>query len=174
VVHYFSKGKYVKAMKKSFVFLIGLVLVAVMMGVACRRNPAPDPALNPPAEIKAGPVVKGSSLNDTFPASSDGFTRTFTQEKSGFVLAELTKEGKKVATLAVNDINNNPDTINKFKSSTEKIAGYPMSPDGSMGTAILVGNRFQIKVRSLAPSFTAQDRAAWIQKFNLSQIEGMK
>jgi hypothetical protein len=161
-------------MKKVLILVIGLAVLLGLFGTACRRNPAPDPALNPPAEVKAGPVVKGSSLNDAFPEGTDGYTRIFTQEKSGFVLAELAKDGKKVATLAVNDINNNPDTINKFKSSTQKIAGYPMSPDGSMGTAVLVGNRFQIKVRSTAPNFTAQDRANWIQKFNLSQLEGMK
>jgi hypothetical protein len=161
-------------MKKVFLFVISFVVLVGLFSVACRRNPAPDPALNPPAEVKAGPVVKGSSLNDAFPKGGDGFTRTFTQEKAGFVLAELSQGGKKIATLAVNDINNNPDTINKFKASTQKIGGYSMSPDGSMGTAILVGNRFQIKVRSVAPSFTAQDRANWIQKFNLSQLEGMK
>jgi hypothetical protein len=161
-------------MKKVLLLIVSLAILIGLFGMACRRNPAPDPALNPPAEVKTGPVVKGSSLNDAFPAGSDGYTRTFTQEKTGFVLAELSKDGKKVATLAVNDINNNADTINKFKSSTQKVAGYPMWPDGSMGTAVLVGNRFQIKVRSLAPNFTAQDRTNWIQKFNLSQIEGMK
>ena len=166
--------KTVKQMKKGFIFLLSVIVLIGILGVACRRTPAPDPTLNPPAEVKTGPVVKGSSLNDAFPDSSEGYKRTFTQEKAGFVLAELSKDGKKVATLAVNDVHNNPDTTDKFQSSTQKLGGYPMMPDGSQGTAILVGNRFQVKVRSALPSFTAEERASWIQKFKLSQLEGMK
>jgi hypothetical protein len=161
-------------MKKLLFFVIGVVIAVALFNLACRRQPAPDPALNPPAQVKSGPVVKGATFNSVFPESAEGYTRTFTQEKTGFVLAELAQGGKKVATLALSDTNNNPDTLAKFKAATGRLAGYPMITEGSQGTAILVADRFQVKVRSTAPTFSAQDRASWIQKFDLKGIEGLK
>jgi hypothetical protein len=86
----------------------------------------------------------------------------------------LKKGGKDVAELSITDTVNTPDARDKFKQSTQKIAGYPAATQGTTMTSILVADRFQVKVRSLDPSFSPIDREAWLQKFNLSGIASLK
>jgi hypothetical protein len=50
------------------------------------------------------------------------------------------------------------------------IAGYPAVEQGQNATAILVNDRFQVKVLSRDPAFTKDDRAAWIEKFDLAGL----
>jgi hypothetical protein len=69
--------------------------------------------------------------------------------------------------LAISDTSSNPAAAAKFKSSTTKVAGYPSVEQGSNGTAILVSDRYQVKVLSRDPSFTKEDRVKWLEKFNL-------
>ena len=76
--------------------------------------------------------------------------------------------------MAISDTLNNPSAVNKFKNSTETIAGYPAVSQGKTATAILVGNRFQVKVLSRDPSFTASDREAWLAKFDLNGLSQLK
>ncbi|MCU0543275.1 MAG: hypothetical protein MUE44_14060 [Oscillatoriaceae cyanobacterium Prado104] len=119
-------------------------------------------------------AVAGGKLNKYFPASGGGFNRVFAQEKSGFAEAKLNKDGKNVAVLSINDIAGNPSAGDKFKSSTKKISGYPAVNQGANITAVLVANRYQVKVQSRDPSFTASDREAWLAKFNLSGLANVK
>ena len=136
--------------------------------------PAPGPNTNvsgPPAGAK---VVGGGSFNKMFPNDQDGYNRVFTQEKKGFAEALLRKGGKKVAIISISDIAANPAALSKYQSSGQQIAGYPAAPVGSQGSAILVGNRYQVQVRTMDPSFTADDRAAWLSKFNLSGLAALK
>jgi len=44
-----------------------------------------------------------------------------------------------------------------------KNAGYPAVEIGNTQTGVLVGGRYQVKVISRAPSFTASDREAWLE-----------
>jgi len=53
--------------------------------------------------------VKGASLNASFPASGEGFTVVFTQEKAGFVEATLKQNGADVASLAIADLIDNAE-----------------------------------------------------------------
>lgn len=119
-------------------------------------------------------AVAGGKLNKYFPTSGGGFDRVFAQEKSGFAEAKLNKGGKNVAVLSINDIAGNPSAANKFQSSTKKISGYPAVNQGANITAVLVANRYQVKVQSRDPSFTASDREAWLAKFNLSGLASVK
>ncbi|OCR02283.1 hypothetical protein BCD67_19985 [Oscillatoriales cyanobacterium USR001] len=118
--------------------------------------------------------VTGGSLNKFFPAAGGGYDRTFTQEKAGFAEAKLKKGGKEVATLSINDVAGNPTAADKFKASTEQIGGYPAVEQGKGTTAVLVGNRYQVKVKSSDTSFSAGDRKAWLEKFNLSGLANLK
>ena len=134
----------------------------------------PGPNTNvtgPPAGAK---VVGGGSFNKLFPNDQDGFNRVFTQEKKGFAEALLRKGGKKIALLSISDIAANPSAISKYQTSSQMIAGFPAAPVGSQGTAILVGNRYQVQARSVDASFTAADREAWLGKFNLSGLNSLK
>jgi hypothetical protein len=119
-------------------------------------------------------AVAGGKLNKFFPSSSGGFDRVFAQEKSGFSEAKLNKGGKNVAMLSINDIAGNPTAGAKFKQSTKQIGGYPAVSQGANITAVLVANRYQVKVQSRDPSFTASDREDWLSKFNLSGLAKVK
>ncbi|MEG4204739.1 hypothetical protein QUA20_12515 [Microcoleus sp. Pol7_A1] len=119
-------------------------------------------------------AVAGGQLNKYFPSSGGGFDRVFAQEKSGFAEAKLNKGGKNVAMLSINDIAGNPSAGAKFQQSTKQIGGYPAVNQGANITAVLVANRYQVKVQSRDPSFTASDREAWLSKFNLGGLARVK
>ncbi|MEG4319352.1 MULTISPECIES: hypothetical protein [unclassified Microcoleus] len=128
-------------------------------------------AQNPNLPNKA---VAGGKLNKYFPSAGDGFDRVFAQEKSGFAEAKLNKGGKNVAVLSINDIAGNPSAGDKFQQSTKQIGGYPAINQGASITAVLVANRYQVKVQSRDPSFSASDREAWLSKFNFGGLARVK
>jgi hypothetical protein len=132
------------------------------------------PANTPKEQQLPSKPVDGGSLNKFFPAPGGGYDRTFSQEKSGFAEAKLKKGGKEVAVLSINDVAGNPTAADKFKASTEQIGGYPAVQQGSTITAVLVGNRYQVKAQSRDTSFSAGDRKAWLEKFNLSGLANLK
>ena len=162
-----------------------ILLVVVGVGVfAWRsfRNNAPEPApkatyqpgISAPRGIPQAEATPGSSFNKAFPAASGEFHITFTQEKDGFAQAELSRSGARVAAFTISDTDANPSARDKFTASVQKMSGYPAAPVGTQGTAILVANRYQVQVRSLAPGFTAADRASWLEKFNLPTLSSGK
>ena len=109
----------------------------------------------------------GGNFNRFFPDGGNGYQRVYTQEKKGFAEAKLKRDGQEVAVLSISDTLNTPSAVNKFKQSTETINGYPAVNQGKTGTAVLVGDRFQVKVFSRDSSFTEEDRKAWLSKFDL-------
>lgn len=140
-------------------------------------NPAPAPAQTQTAQnrsARSNKPIAGGEFNKFFPAANeDGYTRVASQEKEGFAEYKLKKDGKDVAMLAVTDTVTNPEAVAKFRESTRQINGYPAIEQGSTATAVLVDNRFQVKVLSRSPSFTKEDREAWLQKFNFAGIAGL-
>jgi len=118
-------------------------------------------------------ATQGSKLNQFFPSSGDGYNRVYTQEKKGFSEANLKKDGKVVAQLAISDTSSIPGAATKFANSAEKIGGYPSIQLGKTQTSVLV-NKYQVKVISKDPSFTANNRAIWIEKFNLDGLANLK
>lgn len=120
-----------------------------------------------------GPAA-GGEFNKFFPKSADGFDVVFTQEKAGMAQAKLKKEGKDAAMLTIADLTGNPDAAGKFKGSTAAIAGYPAAASGSMGTAVLVADRFQVQVRSTDSSFTENDRRLWLERFDFNGLAKLK
>jgi hypothetical protein len=124
------------------------------------------------AVVKAS--EKGGTFNQFFPPAGGGYDRVYTQEKKGFAEAKLKKDGKDLAMLAISDIRNNPAAAVKFQESKKTIQGFPSVEQGSTGTAVLVDDRFQVKVLSRDPSFTASDRAVWLAKFDLNGLAKVK
>ncbi|NET43851.1 hypothetical protein [Okeania sp. SIO2B3] len=118
--------------------------------------------------------VSGGSLNKYFPSSSGDYKLNYAQEKKGFAQASLKKGGQEVAVMSINDISASPAAANKFQNSSKEIGGYPAVEQGKTTTAVLVDNRFQVKAQSKDASFTASDREAWLQKFNLSGLSSLK
>ena len=159
--------------------LAALVLCALLLFTsACTATQAPgrfDSAQQESSKQRSGQAVakaatQGSEFNKFFPPASNGFQRVCTQEKKGFAEAKLKKDGKDVAMLSISDTKSTPIAAAKFKNSTKKIGSYPAVEVGNTQTAILVGDRYQVKVLSRDPSFTASDREAWLKKFNLNGI----
>ncbi|MBW4682547.1 MAG: hypothetical protein KME19_21005 [Microcoleus vaginatus WJT46-NPBG5] len=127
-----------------------------------------------PGQPVAGKPVTGGNFNKFFPKGSAGYSTVPAQEKTGFAEYKLNQGGKNVAMLSINDLANNPTAAQKFQQPSKTIAGYPAVNQGNNITALLVGGRYQVKVQSRDPSFTPQDREAWLQKFNLSGLSRLK
>lgn len=164
--------------------LAALLLCLLILTTACQpKTPGRfDQAQKESTEQRSGQAIakeatQGSEFNKFFPQPQEGYERVYTQEKKAFSEAKLKKDGKDLAVISISDTQGVKGTSNpadKFKTSTLTIAGYPAVTQGSTGTAILVGDRYQVKVQSRNPSFTASDREAWIQKFNLDGLSRLK
>ncbi len=154
-------------------FLVALLLGAILLITSCAQQPPSrfESAQQVSSAKGAKAVVKesesGSSFNLYFPGDTGGYKRIYTQEKTGFAQAKLTKDGQEVAMLSISDTLNNPSALEKFQASTETIGGYPVINQGSKSTVVLVGDRFQVKVRSKDDSFDEEDRRDWLSKFDL-------
>ncbi|MDT9240980.1 MAG: hypothetical protein P5685_18960 [Limnospira sp. PMC 1261.20] len=118
--------------------------------------------------------LPGGQFNRYFPRGADGYSVTFRQEKEGFAQAQLSRGGDALALLSINDLANNPSAARKFQESTQRIGGYPAVTQGRNTTALLVGDRFQVKVQSSSESFTPSDREVWLQNFNLSGLAQLR
>ncbi|NEP58573.1 MAG: hypothetical protein F6K31_16405 [Symploca sp. SIO2G7] len=161
--------------------LAPLLLSVLLLVTACAQQ-APsrfDQAQQESTQQKSGQAVsqdatQGAQFNKFFPSAGAGYERVYTQEKKGFAQAKLKKDGKDVAILSINDTTSTPDVAAKYQGSGKQIAGYPAREIGKTQTAILVGDRYQVKVQSRDESFTASDREAWLKKFNLQGIARLK
>jgi hypothetical protein len=160
--------------------LLSLVLVLMLALTACTPKPASqfdqaqDLSTKPGAVAVARNSTQGSEFNQFFPKPGSGFERVFTQEKKGFAEAKLKKDGKDLAMLAISDTISLPSAAAKFKQSTQEIAGFPAVDVGTTQTAVLVDDRYQVKVLSRSPEFTRDDRVAWIQKFDLKGLSRLQ
>lgn len=158
-------------------------LLAIALFVGGCQSPASQTPPPPPAEqvqpadgrgAVAEEAVAGGEFNKFFPEAGDGYSRVYTQEKTGFAEAKLTQDGDDLAMLAISDTSSVPAAAAKFDNSEMQIAGYPAVTVGTTQTAILVGDRFQVKVISRSPDFTASDRETWLQKFDLQGLSQLK
>ncbi|WP_414561766.1 MULTISPECIES: hypothetical protein [unclassified Anabaena] len=157
--------------------LVSLLLSVLLLTTACTPQETGrfDQVQQESTQQKRGQAVvdtatQGGEFNKFFPTTGDGYERVFTQEKKGFAEAKLKRDGQDLAMLAISDTASTPTTAASYSNSTKKIAGYPAREIGKTQTAVLVNNRYQVKVLSRDPSFTASDRAAWIEKFNLDGL----
>ncbi|MCC5623314.1 hypothetical protein [Nostoc sp. CHAB 5715] len=160
--------------------IAALLLSVLLLTTACTPK-APgrfDQAQKESTQQKSGQAVaksatQGSEFNKLFPDAGDGYQRVYTQEKKGFAEAKLKKDGKDIALLSISDTTSTPSAVAKFSKSTKKIGGYPAVEIGNTQTAILIG-KYQVKALSRDPSFTASDRADWLEKFNLNGLATLK
>lgn len=161
--------------------LAALLLSIILFTTACATQ-APsrfDAVQQESSRQRSGQAVarnatQGSTFNKYFPPSQFGYDRVYTQEKKGFSEANLKKDGEVVAQLAISDTSSLPTAAAKFANSQKEIAGYPAVEIGNTQTAILVSDRYQVKVISKKASFTASDRAEWLGKFDLRGLASLK
>jgi hypothetical protein len=129
------------------------------------------------AQTQKGPAVAkeavpGDKLNKFFPKADGDWDVVYTQEKQGMSQAELKKGGKAVAQLAIFDTVTDSKVADEYHDAKDKLADkYPMIAKGKLGTAVLVGERFQVQVRTLpGADFEEADRKTWLQKFDLTGL----
>ena len=158
---------------------VPLALMAALM-LACSGSFPTSPYDD--ANKNKGPstskdALEGKEFNKFFPTKvAAPFDLVYKQEKKGVAIAELKKDGKNVAQLSVTDILTEPQLWEeKYKDSTERINGYPVGKsDSALETAVLVADRFQVKVRTMPPAtnatFGKADREEWIKKFDLDGL----
>jgi hypothetical protein len=162
--------------------LVPILLSVVLLFSACSSKEPSKYAVtqkettgrNAPVAI-AKDAEAGGVFNKFFPQGDAGYARVFSQEKKGFAEAKLNKGGKNVAVLSISDTISLPAAAKKYEKSTSKISSYPMLDEAVLkSTGVLVNNRYQVKVASRDPSFTATDRQTWLQKFNLDGLSKLK
>lgn len=164
-------------MRRLPVLFSALVAVGLAASVTACRETKSTRWDDKAAEVKAGTTPKvdkskvaaGASLNAFFPKEGGGLTRTFTQEKTGFVEAALKVDGQDVK-VSISDVRNNPKAASKFGSATTKVAGHPLVTVGSKQSALLVAGRWQVKASGsgLSPEFRAQV----LERFDLAGLAG--
>jgi hypothetical protein len=154
------------------IWLVILVAILTITASGCRQESRWDKADQSTKGERATSkeAVPGSTLNQFFPVSDEAKI-TFTQEKLGFAQADLELDGQKVATLSISDTANNPDALTKFENADGQLDGYPLATVGSKGTAVLVGKRFQVQIRSVDANF---DRESWLSEFDLAGLSAHK
>lgn len=157
-------------MKKFSVFAAFCAVCATL--AACGKEPSRwDTSATATLPAANTPKVEGGKLNAFFPADgNDGWSRAFTQEKDGFVEAKLKKDANEV-TVTIHDASGDDAAKSKFTSATEKVGEYPLVTVGKNQSAILVNNKFQVKVTS--QQLDADARKALFGKFDLAGLAKM-
>jgi hypothetical protein len=169
-------------LKKFTQIICSIFLVSLLLLTSCSSQPPSRFEQAQQESLQAGnrntAVVKeaeaGSSFNKFFPPSDNNYERVFTQEKNGFAQAKLKQNGVEVAMISVFDTLSNNSTVDDFQNTSDTIKGYPSVEKGANSTAVLVNNRFQVKITSRDVSFSQKDRILWLEKFNLDGLSKLQ
>ena len=160
--------------------LVALILTSCLFFTSCSQQPPSrfDDAQQQSTSKGATAVVddsqSGGKFNRYFPDGDNEYQRVYSQEKKGFAQAKLKRGSDEIAILSISDTLNNPSAASKFADSTERINGYPAISQGRSGTAVLVADRYQVKIRSKDDSFDAGDREEWLGKFDLRGLSKLQ
>lgn len=127
------------------------------------------------ADISDLSPQKGSAFNKFLPdGKGTDYDRTFTQEKEGFAEIKLSLKGTEMAKISISDTVTNLSARNKFEGVTELVNGFPFIVEGKNSSAVLVGDRYQVKVMSRDTAFTAADRKDWLAEVDLKGLAKLK
>lgn len=125
------------------------------------------------ADLPKAEVVNGTAFNRLFPTPGPGEQLVFTQEKRGFSEARL-KQGDQIrALLAISDTITAPEARDKFTASRERLQGWPLAEQGGQASALLVADRFQVKVIGQGEGLDAQQRHDLLAAFQLQQLAAL-
>jgi len=154
---------------------IGLLLIASLLFAAFFLLPfrswLPGGTV---AGVATAEVVNGSPFNRLFPKPEPGEQLVFTQEKRGFSEARL-KQGDSIkALLAISDTTTAPAARSKFDGSAEQLKGWPLVEQGPQASALLVAERFQVKVIGQGAGLDPDQRHELIGAFDLDGLAALK
>jgi hypothetical protein len=154
--------------------LASLVAIALLVGalvVLPFRSWLPGGTV---ADVPTAEVVNGSAFNRLFPAPEAGQELVFTQEKRGFSEARLKQSGSALALLAISDTATAPEARGKFAGSSSAIEGWPLVEQGSQASALLVAERFQVKVIGQGEGLDPDQRHELLEAFDLKGLSALR
>jgi hypothetical protein len=164
-------------LKIRYIATIFLVLTLFLMTPACTSDQPPSRFDTAQQESTASgstavtkEAVRGGELNRYFPKNQNGYQVVYTQEKRGFAQAKLKQNGQEMALMSISDVANNPTATKKFQDSQQTLRNYPVVNQGSKATAVLVNNRYQVKIVSRNETFDENSRQEWLKKFDLKTL----
>ncbi|WP_050757136.1 hypothetical protein [Cyanobium sp. PCC 7001] len=124
-------------------------------------------------DIPTSAVVNGSAFNRLFPTPGPGEELVFTQEKRGFSQARLKQGDTALALLAISDTTTAPEAREKFQSSSDRLKGWPLVEQGEQASALLVAERFQVKVIGQGPGLDPTQRHELLEAFDLPGLAAL-
>lgn len=164
-------------LKLRSILSVFLVIALFLLTPACSQNEstsrfeqAQQESTQSDAVSVADDAVKGGELNRYFPENEGDYQIVYTQEKRGFAQAKLKQNGQELALMSISDLANNPTAAKKFQDSKEMIQNYPLVNQGSKATAVLLRDRYQVKIVSRDDSFDESNRKQWLEKFDLEPL----
>ena len=125
------------------------------------------------ADLPKSEVVNGTAFNRLFPPPGPGEQLIFTQEKRGFSEAKLKQGDQTRALLAISDTITTPTARDKFAASTERLQGWPLAEQGGQASALLVADRFQVKVIGQGAGLDMQQRHDLLEAFQLQKLAAL-
>lgn len=125
------------------------------------------------ADVPKSEVVNGPAFNRLFPKPQAGETIVFTQEKRGFSEARLKQGQETRALLAIADTTTAPEARDKFERADERLRGWPLVEQGGQASALLVAERFQVKVIGQGSGLDAQQRHELLGAFDLAGLASL-
>ena len=125
------------------------------------------------ADLPKSEVVNGTAFNRLFPTPGPGEQLIFTQEKRGFSEAKLKQGDQTTALLAISDTITAPEAKGKFATSTERLQGWPLAEQGGQASALLVADRFQVKVIGQGAGLDLQQRHDLLAAFQLQKLAAL-
>lgn len=125
------------------------------------------------ADVPLQQVVNGTSFNRLFPPSESGLRVTMSQEKRGFSEARLKKDDQVIALLAISDTITAPEARAKFEQTQERLQGWPLVEQGPHASALLVADRFQVKVIEQGSALDADHRHGILEAFDLQGLAAL-
>ena len=125
-------------------------------------------------DVPSAQVVNGTAFNRLFPEAGPGEQLVYTQEKRGFSEARLKQGGATLALLAIADTTTNPEARAKFSASSERIQGWPLVEQGPQASALLVADRFQVKVIGQGAGLDPTQRHELLGAFDLPGLAALQ
>ena len=126
------------------------------------------------ADVPLSQVVNGAAFNRLFPEPQEGDQLVFTQEKRGFSEARLRHGGQVKALLAIADVTTAHEARSKFEASQSRLQGWPLVEQGPQASALLVADRFQVKVIGQGEGLDPEQRQELLGRFNLRGLAALQ
>ncbi len=124
-------------------------------------------------DVSKSEVVNGTAFNRLFPKPQAGEMIVFTQEKRGFSEARLKQGQETRALLAISDTTTAPEARTKFVRTPEQLQGWPLVEQGSQASALLVAERFQVKVIGQGAGMDPEQRHELLGAFDLAGLASL-